>query len=58
MSEDDDEAAGAAGAEAGVLEDGVDAPSLFEDPESLDALIDLPESPFPSLDPDEGLALP
>ena len=56
--EEVDEVDGAAGVEAGVLEDGVDAPSLFELPESLDALAGLPESPFTSLDPDDGFALP
>jgi hypothetical protein len=59
LSEEEDAgAAGALGVDAGVVEGGAPAASLFDDPESLEALIDLPESPLLSLEPADGLALP
>jgi hypothetical protein len=54
--EDGGDATGAAPA-AGVLEGAAEL-SLFEEPESLDAPLDLAESPLLSFADEDGLALP
>ena len=56
--EEEDGVAGAVGVDAGVLDVDAAPVSLFDALESLEALVDLPESLLLSLDADDGFALP